>query len=104
MSDLVSWLLEQIADDEIRMKLLHAERHGRQPCDCWPTVERWLAECEAKRAIIDWLTTKQREMDEAFSFEYGGADMDSGVDTHEALRLLALPYAGRTGYREDWRP
>jgi hypothetical protein len=27
-----------------------------------------------------------------------------GVDADHAYRLIALPYADRPGYREDWRP
>ena len=81
---------------------------------------RWvLAECEAKRQIIELhaLTvekvsqspfdpdTGERRADE-FDVScavcgWASSDPDGGCET---LRLLALPYASHTDYREEWRP
>jgi hypothetical protein len=77
---------------------------------------RMLAEVTAKRRIIEALLGRRY-----FLKWYGCAAVgedDWGVPTttgkactcgrdaevFEELRLLALPYAGRPGYREDWRP
>lgn len=53
---------------------------------------RVLAEVAAKRQMLD-------EYERAF---------DEGGELHQTLvrimKLLALPYAGREGYREGWRP
>jgi hypothetical protein len=63
-------------------------------CDCgWP--ERVLAEVEAKRKLLDWLDDTWDRATDADFF---------GVDADHAYRLIALPYADRPGYREDWRP
>lgn len=80
---------------------------------------RVLAEVESKRRILDLhrLST-ERIVQSAFDPDTGdrrpvewnvecaicgwaGDDPASGCDT---LRLLALPYADRDGYRQEWRP
>ncbi|MDX3068734.1 DUF6221 family protein [Streptomyces sp. ND04-05B] len=58
--------------------------------DGW-THERVLREIEAKRRIIGAFENYDREAPE--------------LDVPESVvRLLALPYADRPGYREEWRP
>ena len=47
---------------------------------------RVLAVCEAKREIVDW---------HGLTLEH---------DACRTLRALALPYADRPDYREEWRP
>src|SRR5690348_4216788 len=111
MSDLVEFLLARIAEDEeaaresasvlliIRTErcavlgsnehktYMHFDRHG---------PKRVLAECEAKRRIVE---------------EHGGgADpCDHAYDTSmmgwmcTTLRLLALPYADHPDYDSAWR-
>lgn len=61
------------------------------------TQERVLREIEAKRRLL-------------YQFEHRGDSVrataglwDGGV-WDDMLRLLALPYADRPGYREEWRP
>lgn len=52
--------------------------------------DRVLAECEAKRRIVD---------------RYSGCDdCGAGDDPCDALRFLALPYADHPDYRKEWRP
>lgn len=53
---------------------------------------RVLAEVDAKRRILD-----------ALEPEASGESLDARFHAH-LIRLLALPYAGRDGYREEWRP
>lgn len=122
MTDIAAWLLEQIAEDEAdakeslpgpwrvtvrpvgvadgrwvitsrhdpkcvaelldygadRRMAYHIARHN---------PARVLAECDAKRRIFETLR-------------------DEGGDRlfDDIFRLLALPYADREGYREEWRP
>ena len=55
---------------------------------------RVLAEVAAKRRIVDGL---------ADADPYSGY-ITATFTAEDALRLLALPYADRPGYREEWRP
>jgi hypothetical protein len=124
--DLVTWLRAQIDEDE--QTEVHAsdcssipeydpdtyDGLGPQECDCgWPA--RVLAEVEAKRRILDlharsWKrqprfdATGVRLLDdcdvECEVCGWASADPTSACET---VRLLALPYAGREGWREEWR-
>ncbi|MHB9862176.1 DUF6221 family protein [Streptomyces sp. YIM S03343] len=68
----------------------HIIRHG---------PARVLREIDAKRAIVDDLAKEIR---------WGarkGPDYLDGIDSCErTLKRLALPYAERPGYRDEWRP
>jgi hypothetical protein len=88
--------------------------------DMWPSasdadqITRWnparvLAECEAKRQIVELYQRYEASIRQEFAI----AKLDDPIsDTlyaardalTEALRLLALPFADRPGYREEWRP
>lgn len=59
------------------------------------TTARVLAECEAKRRIVE------RYSDNASSPDFQGG-YESGIE--DALRALALPHAGHPDYDEAWRP
>lgn len=104
MSDLAGWLLEQIADDE---RMPPVERRVGT-CDNMQGVhlerQRWLAECDAKRRII----ALHPQADQPYAWMCGtcgeiGQEMDCTYPC-DTLRLLALPYADRLGYREEWKP
>jgi Family of unknown function (DUF6221) len=112
VEDLVLWLRAQLDDDERVAR--EASRYDDEDAAEWkitygwsrvarhkvhrtgmrqtlppgaPSPARVLAEVDAKRRIID----------EAIRLEsYDGE--------FEFLELLALPYADRPGYREEWRP
>jgi uncharacterized protein DUF6221 len=60
---------------------------------------RVLAEVDAKRRMLDWLTRVDEYMDrdDMSWHRLGGA-----IDTDDAVRLLAQPYAGREGWRTEW--
>lgn len=127
MADLAAWLLEQIAEDQAG-----ADTEDRDYADTTllPTYDsdhqrRWntdrvLAECDAKRRVIE-LHTGEHECREMHTGTYP-ADWPKGANygaageqwRHpsteyfderpcETLRLLALPYADRPGFREEWR-
>jgi hypothetical protein len=108
MTELAAWLLEQIAEDENQAraatpgpwKFVHGYLGipGRRPAitqqvDLNPATiryltalapERVLAECDAKREILD---------------------VTRGTYSEDLVqRLMALAYADRPGYRKEWRP
>jgi hypothetical protein len=100
---LAEWLLEQIDADERDARLEHdparfgyesgagtcADHVGFMDLSC----ARVLAECDAKRRIM--------ALDICLACDVEMQDCDH---RRETLRLLALPYADRLGYREEWRP
>ena len=97
MTDLAAWLLAQIAEDEADAREASGERLWR-----WSqhdnmviadsghmqrfTPARMLAECAAKRRIVDLSV-------------HGCGD-----DYERVQRALAMPYADRPGYRAEWTP
>jgi len=103
MSELVAWLREQLDDDE-RAAASLIGLGGLAPSDPlllqteylarW-TPKRALAEVDAKRRMLDWCD--RMELVDGF----GGL---MARDARMFRRLLALPYADRAGYREEWRP
>ena len=108
MSDLASWLLEQIAEDE---RFSQPNDHGC--CDDLSgrhlSHERLVAECDAKRRIIEL----HREIETppfdgycAICQDPGGVGLESTVVRYPCLTLslLALPYADREGFDPTWRP
>jgi hypothetical protein len=95
---LAEFLLARIAEDEAEIAagfdfatldssgwMGHAATWGR---------DRALAECEAKRRIVE-------EYREACSAGWA-QELSGGLNV--ALRCLALPYAAHPDYREEWRP
>jgi hypothetical protein len=100
VDELVRWLGEQLDEDEEDVRRGYLKAEPSPDYDGWdkstaaglpPIVAaRVLREIDAKRRIVDryaWLR------------EHG----DTG-GTAWVLPLLALPYADRPGYREEWRP
>jgi hypothetical protein len=63
---------------------------------------RVLAEIDAKRRIIDAIERRLDRREPDGGWESAGAETDGMADT--TLRLLALPYADRPGYRSEWAP
>jgi Family of unknown function (DUF6221) len=126
--DLAAWLLEQIAEDE-RVARAAEPEHPR----LWDRfsgegfdehIVRWqprrvLAECDAKRRIIalhrptqpaypgDELTYPNAAnlCQRCGPGDNWQAEQEPfGEMPCDHLRLLALPYVDRPGYREEWRP
>lgn len=105
--DLARWLLEKIADDEHRATVVLAnllpgssdvlnfdyyEYRDDATVNHHVPVYRpreVLADCDARRRIVAYL---QRET------------VVHPIAEGDLLRLLALSYADRPGYREEWRP
>jgi hypothetical protein len=85
MNELADFLDARITEDE------KAARVGNLPEEVWGArgwydPERVLAECRSKRKLIDYVSA--------------GLDESDGL---AVLRLVALPWAGHTAYRQDWR-
>lgn len=100
MSDLTSFLLARIAEDEAEAPHV-TYQVNRYPEEAVGIRDRVLAECEAKRQILAaygehlWLDPGDRDACDAASSAEPAVTM---------LRLLALPYADHPDYREEWRP
>lgn len=116
MTDLVTWLREQLDEDEDDASGIHTElctssrvRGFADGCDCgWPP--RVLAEVDAKRAILGEIFRYEAKVDGEWgcccSADHiaAGRCPETSVAEITALRWLALPYADRPGYDLAWRP
>ncbi|MEU1240060.1 DUF6221 family protein [Micromonospora parva] len=128
VDDLVTWLRAQLDEEErVALAVPEAARrwtldggtiHHGHPTDevvDWVYLEggwehiarqdpaRVLAEVDAKRRILDLFEYEQADV----SLPWGPPTTVPGTRPATAspvLRLLALPYADRPGYRDEWRP
>ncbi|MGC4769216.1 DUF6221 family protein [Micromonospora sp. DT44] len=90
MDDLLVWLRAQLAEDERDWlpTATGARQNGKT------TARRMLAEVDAKRRILElYDVSTSREL-----------KPDAWELMKHAVRALALPYADRPGYRDEWRP
>ena len=107
MSDLTDSLLAWIAEDEWHAQeridngpewVEEAERYGAN-------FTRVLAECAAKRAILEIHSTHAPEFCDICSTL--NADMDGFAEDHPwpcpTIRAVASVYADRPGFRDEWR-
>lgn len=76
----------------------------QEPCTCgYPA--RVLAECEAKRRILDDLAAHLEADYEAMESPIASAGWHAKTRAlNGVVRLLALPYADHPDYDEAWRP
>lgn len=137
MSDLASWLLAQITEDErnvtvaawvspLNSMVLPVTEYGRESVGF--ERSRFVAECEAKRRVVELhhsvpYTNAEFGIVDAQVCWVCHSRMDSPVDDDgedldddwqyplvqdrapcKTLRLLALPYADRPGYLQEWQP
>ena len=124
MDELVQWLRAQLeAERAVQWHDLECEIHAHQDgglraamatvemlvkvpgavCDC-DGPARVLREIDAKRRLLalhHQLEDAQEMLDFCATCDATGKYPEYPCTT---LRLLALPYAGRPGYREEWRP
>lgn len=125
MDDLITWLRAAMEDDERRSRKLLADAQQnalivQDPSYLgkfmpgwhdWPDVERMcterLADIGAKRAILGmhegrhWCSPGPEDTE--WRVIEAGEEV-TRVYPCLHLRVLALPFADRPGYREDWRP
>ena len=125
MDDLVEWLRAQLDDDEqeaqdaLKRTTTTRRRIGGEWVEDTVQPPEWrrsvwgparvLREIDAKRQILDqgayWNERAVSEAVDPPKFPQPGLDLGLLLDAmNPALRLLALPYADRPGYREEWRP
>ena len=91
-SDLANWLRKQLDEDERVARASLTDL--RYPWMAGFSPTRLLAEVEAKREIVGWLEmTGQSE----------AIHVDAFTVATECVRSLARAYAGREGYRQEWR-
>lgn len=108
--DLAEWLLEQIAEDETGADEVHLagcaaffdEAMGglqRDDCDCGRPA-RVLAECAAKRAIVEEVASWTHEDLCCRDCGESCQRCDCGLDgrRQRVLAAFALPYADRAGW------
>jgi hypothetical protein len=101
MPDLAEFLLARIAEDEAAYESAYVAYLDGFPF----TPTRVLAECEAKRRIVEqckeWLSYGPVKSWETDRGEDAALSEDAAPTV---LRLLALPYTNHPDYREEWRP
>jgi hypothetical protein len=123
--DLSEFLLARIAEDEAVAR--QSVTHGtgglpQQTPGLWngpgqyPIMhaQRLLADCEARRRIVDEAQTARSALDSIRDTFAGLDDPRARVERasysatervwFDALRLLALPYASHPDYRSEWTP
>lgn len=127
MDELVKWLTAQLDADEPAARHAYGSNwdtdHGDEAGIEWVITEDMhlcegdaasmqhiarhdpaavLADIASKRGIIASCTAVLAELNDERRSDrdyYGAGDL-----ADKTLRLLALRYAGRDGYREEWRP
>ncbi len=109
MSDLSSFLLQRIAEDEAAARAVQgsepwATGQGSDTRQYW--MLRVLADCEANRRIIEqcqeWLSYDAGQI---WDWADRGSDLALARDAaRRLLKLLALRYADHPDYREEWKP
>lgn len=112
MDELITWLRAQLDQQQAAIEAYRDHRAGLTPCDnldgydsCsvhiataaateYRDPDFGLAEIDAKRRILDW-AVRAIQVTEADSYQ---------LSVEDVVRLLAQPYDGRPGWREEWRP
>jgi hypothetical protein len=94
MSDLITWLRAQLTIDDRGLRDWLSNLPADSGAADW--VRQWLADIDAKRRILDHADVSR---------ERGKIGPSPGDGAwFLTVRLLALPYAERSGYDEAWRP
>lgn len=115
--ELTDFLLARIAEDEALASAVGPEPTVRTSdaavtafLEVWHP-DRVLAECEAKRRIVDWHRLVDGLDDDDNPVRGCPNCIASGAVAPYliagpclTIRLLALPYADHKDYREEWRP
>jgi hypothetical protein len=112
MSDLTEFLLARIAEDENWAKdaspWATGSRNEGKPLDWQRHMWNWsparvLAECEAKRGAIEAAWGDHLRMEGEWGDCRGQEQLSASNDYPLVVQLLALPYADRPGFPEEWR-
>jgi hypothetical protein len=97
--ELHDFLLARIAEDEA-----FGREHEQYHLGYMGIYERWMAECDAKRRIVEAHRWEEFDDGDGSVPYYTDCDDCRQGPPCRTLRLLALPYADHTDYREEWRP
>jgi hypothetical protein len=110
LSDVVGSLVDRrrVADCSVGMGYRDGSLGDAAHIACHDPL-RVLAEVEAKRRLVEAIVNLKRgKTVRTFRTATGGPGTWNSRDHEDQrpalLRLLALPYADRPGYREEWRP
>jgi hypothetical protein len=113
MSEMITWLRQQLDDDERVARAAKAEPWNFYSDGHYGAVaeflNRWdptdparvLAEVEAKRRILDEHAPDDADLERKYCTRCG--DWPTVEWPCPTVRLLAQPYAGRDGWRDEWR-
>lgn len=110
MVDLVQWLGEQLDKDTAMLTDPYnaSSWHTRQcesvPDVLYPDREPGACDCGVPAALLREIDAKRKTIDDCNAIIVGWHHEESREFARDVLRNLAAPYAGRPGYREDWRP
>lgn len=129
----MTWLRAQLDDDERVVAAMEREAkrvktapifQGHPPnwlagVDIFVSPARWQAEVDAKRQMLDlhepephrggWPIADLTRCGYCARLCHSSSGISCDVPTDalypcDTVRLLALPFADRPGYREEWRP
>jgi hypothetical protein len=127
MGDLVGWLRAQLDEDEQAARGCGGSEWREHPSNWVSTTSsdrialvvhdgdrghitrhdpaRVLREIDTKRRLLD---LHQEKLEQGYGSDHcaecGFGETSQSYYPCATLRLLALPYVDRPGYREDWRP
>lgn len=128
MDDLITWLRAQIDDDEHKIAGMEREQERTRTApifrnyppdwlagvDIFVSPKRWRDEVDTKRRVLDAHGLDHECIALTGSGDHSVVDggpwelwePESTADHGPCfvIRCLALPYANRPGYREEWRP
>lgn len=117
VDELVTWLRAQLDRQQAALIAYRDHRAGLTPCDNlsdWDScsvhintaeateyrdVDYGLAEVDAKRQLLDQHAPVVDGSQDSWIWFEGSESKSSAI-----VRLLALPFADRPGWREEWRP
>lgn len=102
---ITEFLLARIAEDEATAQLEIEDGYGSYIDSGWPAT-RVLAECEAKRAIVElWSDNDGDDMTRNAYGDHAMLELGGEKAMHwGVLRILAAMYADHPDYEEAWRP
>jgi hypothetical protein len=91
---------DDFPDGEAQARLVADTRANQWHIASWDPA-RVLAEVDAKRRILD---EYEKAFDRRRRHREDLASAGALLEMVSVVKLLALPYADRPGYREEWRP
>lgn len=106
MDELITWLRAQLDEDERVARTLDAERDVARHVlgtELAALLEQVPDEVQVKRRILAQYDDVRHEVRNPTSGEHFANARARQFQLEQTLQLLARPYAGRQGWREEWR-